>query len=40
MLDPDFFGDDVPAYSNAELLSLKSIAESRVDTCIIRGADS
>lgn len=37
MLDPAFFGDDVPAYSNAELLGLKSIAEPRVHTCIIRG---
>ena len=40
MLDPGFFGAGTPAYSNEELLVLKSIAESRVDTCIIRGADS
>jgi len=40
MLDPGFFGAGTPAYSNEELLGLKSIAESRVDTCIIRGADS
>lgn len=40
LLDPGFFEAGIPAYSNKELLDLKSIAESRVDTCIIRGADS
>ena len=38
LLDPGFFRDTPPSYSNEELLGLKSIAESRVDTCIVRGA--
>jgi hypothetical protein len=40
MLDPGFFGADIPAYSNEALLGFKTIAESRVETCIFCGADS
>lgn len=39
MLDPDFFGAGIAVYSSEDLLGFKSIAESRVDTCILRGAD-
>ncbi len=39
LLDPDFFKNSTPSCSTEELLRFKSIAASRVDICMIRGAD-
>lgn len=39
LLNPEFFKDTPQSYSNEELLALKSIADSRVDTCIVRASD-
>ena len=35
----EFFQENIPPYTHEELMDLKSIAEEKVSTCIIRGAD-
>ena len=39
VLNPEFFQENIPPYTHEELMGLKSIAEQKVSTCIIRGTD-